>query len=587
MTVVDQQLSIEPETAIDSEAGRATRKRRPWRLIGWGAFAAGMAVLMLLPLFQLQRRAFEDPSGTYDRATSLPQFGNTLFNTALLAIGSLVIALVLGTLLAWWISRVPPKIRFFLAPLPLAPLIIPPVAFVVGWTFLMSPRVGYINQLLRKLPWWSSLDSGPLDPFTLPMIIVISGLILAPFVYLFVLSALGNLSGEFEAAARVSGATERRAFFTVTLPLIRPALVYSSGVVLLLGLGQFTVPLLLGRTKRINVLTTEMYLLRERFPIDYSLAAMLGVPLLVVGIVVIAAQYRAIGDTRRFVTLTGRTGGTPRQKGSRWTYLPIGIFAFGAVIAPLIALVYVAASPFWSGQLGVSDLTLRHVRTVLEDPVTATAVMRSIRLSAIAAAIVLPIGFFAALAIQGRIAVPRGLRVLIEVLSMIPLGIPAAVMGLGILFAYTVEPFGLYGSETVVIIAYVTVMVPFATRTLLATLVSIGPEYVEASRTSGAGSIRTIGMILVPLARRGIAGAGALLVILLFHEFAATVMVDGLNSSLMSTVLYKHWTDGSLPRVAVVALIMVVVTTIGVMIALAAGGVGTLQRRLKTREEHS
>ena len=226
----------------------------------------------------------------------------------------------------------------FFAPLPLAPLIIPPVAFVIGWTFLLSPRVGYVNQALRKLPWWSSL--GPLDPFTMPMIVVISGLV-TPFVYLFVFSALGNISGELEAAALVSGASERRAFFTVTLPLIRPALVYAGGVVLLLGLGQFSVPLLLGRRESINVLTTEMYLLREHYPIDYGLAAMLGIPLVIVGILVIAAQWRALGDTRRFVTVSGRGGNLTRSTGSRWTYVPVSLFGIFLILAPLLALTYV------------------------------------------------------------------------------------------------------------------------------------------------------------------------------------------------------------------------------------------------------
>jgi iron(III) transport system permease protein len=482
------------------------------------------------------------------------------------------------------VTRLPPRARAVFAPLPLAPLIIPPVAFVIGWTFLLSPRVGYVNQLLRHLPWWSDLRTGPLDPFTVPMIVLISGLVLTPFVYLFVYSALGNVSGEFEAAAVVSGASERRAFFTVTLPLIRPALVYAGGVVLLLGLGQFSVPLLLGRREGINVITTEMYLLREHYPIDYGLAAMLGLPLVAVGVLIIAAQWRALGDTRRFVTLTGRSGGMPRTVGSRWAYVPLSLFGVLLIAAPLLALAYVALSPFWSGQLGLSGLTTGHVRSVLEDPLTSEAILRSIRLSAVAALIVLPIAFLAALASQGRLSVPKPIRVLVELLAMVPLGIPAALFGFAILFTYTVEPLNLFNSEWVIVVAYVTIMLPFAMRALAATFVALSPEYAEASRVAGAGMLKTLLWVTVPLARRGIAGAGALVVILLFHEFAATVMVAGPNNPLMGTVLYKHWIDGSLPRVASVALIMVAVTTIGVFLTLAVGGTGTLHGALKSRE---
>jgi iron(III) transport system permease protein len=140
-----------------------------------------------------------------------------------------------------------------------------------------------------------------------------------------------------------------------------------------------------------------------------------------------------------------------------------------------------------------------------------------------------------------------------------------------VLFAYTVEPFNLFDSEWVIVIAYVTIMIPFATRALASTLVAIGPEFAEAAQIAGARPLQTFFWITVPLARRGIGGAVALVIILLFHEFAATVMVAGPRNQLMGSVLYKQWIDGSLPRVAVVAMIMVVVTSIGVFLALALG----------------
>lgn len=546
---------------------------------GWALFAAALSYFMLLPLLPLQQRAFAEFGERFAEAQQIVGIGRTLFNTAALGIGSLLAALVFGTLLAWSVSRLPPRARLFLAPLPMAPLIIPPVAFVVGWTFLMSSRVGYLNQALRLLPWWSGLEAGPLDPYSFPMIVVMTGLILTPFIYLFVLSAMANTSPEYEAAALVAGASERQVFFSITLPMIRPALIYSSGVALLLGLGQFAVPLLLGRNQQINVLTTEMYLLREHYPVNYGLAALLGTPLLVAGLIVLIAQQRGLGDTRRFVTLSGRSAGYAKAEASFWSYFIIGVFGIGIIAAPLLALAYVAFSPYWSGQLTFSNLTTQHVLVVLNDPLTREAILRSIRLAAIAGLITMPIGFVAALAALGRLAAPRPVRMLIEVMAMVPLGIPAALLGLGVLFAYTVEPFNLFNSEIVIVITYVTIMVPFATRALASSLISIGPEFGEASQIAGARPWQTFLLVTAPLARRGVAGAAALVVILLFHEFAATVMVAGPKSQLMGSVLYKYWVDGSLPRVAVIAMIMVVVTTIGVFLALALGNMGPLRRR--------
>jgi iron(III) transport system permease protein len=562
-----------------AEAARQPRLRFPAASTAvWTLFAAALTVLIALPLVPLQQRAFADLAARIAEAAAIFDVGRTLLNTLVLGAGSVVIALVLGTLLAWSVSRLPRRARLLLEPLPMAPMIIPPVAFVVGWTFLLSARVGYLNQLLRLLPWWSSLDSGPIDPYSFGMIVVMTGLILTPFVYLFVLSAINATSPEYEAAALVCGAREPRAFFAITLPMVRPALVYSAGVVLLLGLGQFTVPLLLGRNRQINVLTTEMYLLREHYPINYGLAALLGAPLLVIGVVVLYAQRRGLGNLRRFVTLTSRGAGYARPPGSRWSYLPIGVFGVAIVLAPLLALAYVALSPYWSGQLTLAHLTTRHVQAVFADPLTREAIFRSIRLSAIAGIVTLPIGFVVALASLGRLQAPQPVRAVIEFVALVPLGIPAALLGLGILFAYTVQPFNLFNSELVVVIAYVTIMIPFASRALASTLVAIGPEFTEAAAVAGARPLHAFLAVTLPLARRGIGAAIALVVILLFHEFAATVMVAGPKNQLMGSVLYKHWIDGSLPRVAVVAMIMVVVTTVGVGAALAIGSLG--RRRL-------
>ena len=116
---------------------------------------------------------------------------------------------------------------------------------------------------------------------------ILTGLGLTAFVYLFVSSGLRNINGELIEAALVSGSSSTAVFFKVTLPLLRPVLLYGGGVALLLGLGQFTAPLLLGRNAGIDVLTTDMYRSVSQSPIDYSVAAAIGSPLILIGIVVV------------------------------------------------------------------------------------------------------------------------------------------------------------------------------------------------------------------------------------------------------------------------------------------------------------
>ena len=69
--------------------------------VGLLAFVAGLAYLVLAPLYRLQAEAFRHGADGYHVAFGAPSIGRTLRYTVSLALGSLAIALVLGTALAW------------------------------------------------------------------------------------------------------------------------------------------------------------------------------------------------------------------------------------------------------------------------------------------------------------------------------------------------------------------------------------------------------------------------------------------------------------------------------------------------------
>jgi iron(III) transport system permease protein len=124
----------------------------------------------------------------------------------------------------------------------------------------------------------------------------------------------------------------------------------------------------------------------------------------------------------------------------------------------------------------------------------------------------------------------------------------------------------------VIILVYVTLMLPFTTRMQLSGMIALGESYFEASRVSGASALRTHLKITVPLMRPTLGGASALMFVLLTHEFSASVLVRSPSTQVMGTVLYDYWINGSYPLVAAIALIMSFVTAVGVVIAMLFGG---------------
>ena len=552
-------------------------RRRVMPQLLWLLLALVLGFAVIWPVIQLQLRAFAEGGAAFERMFALARIGQTIGTTVILAIFSSLFALILGTLLAWCTSLLPSRVKTIGEVAPLLPLVIPAVAAVTGWIFLLSPRVGYINAALRELPFLSDLDEGPFDVYSTTWIVLITGLLLSSFVYVFVLTGLKSLGQELEAAASASGARPMRRFFTITLPLLRPSITFAAGVVFLLGLGQFTAPLLLGRTAKIDVLTTEMFYLTLRYPIDFGLGAALGFPILVAGILVVFAQRWLLGEQRRYIVVSAKSKYAIRTT-RWWAAAVIALYVLLTTVLPLLAILYVSFSPFWSGSISFDVLTTRHWENVLSNPVLLAGIWTSIQTSLIAIVILIPLGFAVAFGLLDSTRVWKPIRIVLDLIATTPMAVPASLMGFGLLFAYSGPPFNLYGTAAVLIITYVTLMVGHATRLQLTTLLATGPEFLEASKACGAGAWRSFFRVLLPMARKGVASTAALTFVLLFHEFSASLMVRSARTQVIGSVMYDVWTGGVYAEVAVLAIIMVVVTIFGVALALLVGGKDSLTK---------
>ena len=381
--------------------------------------------------------------------------------------------------------------------------------------------------------------------------------------YLFVSSGLRNINGELIEAALVSGSSSTAVFFKVTLPLLRPVLLYGGGVALLLGLGQFTAPLLLGRNAGIDVLTTDMYRSVSQSPIDYSVAAAIGSPLILIGLRrrPRPAASRSVISAASSPTAGGAFHVQQRPSKLASAYLVIyGLLSTGAArrgadrrgpVAVLERGVPRGASSGCRTSGAIFEEARDH-RSDLDEPDRCRSwPWRSPCPSASSASKVL----------LGR-RTPRWLRTgprpHRHAAPRHPGGrvrrrLPPAV--------HTASRWILYGSRWVVILVYVTLMLPFTDAHA-----DVGDARRSATRTSrrrgpaAPASLRTDLKILLPLLRPTLGGAAALMFVLLTHEFAASLLVRSSTMQVMGTVLYDYWTNGSYPLVAAIALVMTGVT---------------------------
>src|SRR5438270_3951464 len=147
--------------------------------------------------------------------TADPVFPVALFNTLLLTVGSVVLALVVGLLYAELVNHRYPG-RGIVRTMFITPFLVMPVVGALTWkNMMLNPVFGvvdYVMQLLR-LPAVDWLAQFPL--------LAIGGIVVwrwAPFMMLILLAGLQSLSDEIREAARVDGVSGIQEFRYIVLP---------------------------------------------------------------------------------------------------------------------------------------------------------------------------------------------------------------------------------------------------------------------------------------------------------------------------------------------------------------------------------
>ncbi|MEV6930379.1 iron ABC transporter permease [Dactylosporangium sp. NPDC051485] len=557
----------------DAPAARLDTPRAPrplWRRVKPKSLVHLLGIVMIAalvyPLIMLLVRASGDARASWDAIAAIPDLWPSLLNTVWLALGCVVIAVVVGVLLALCVANLPRRWYNTAQLLCILPLFMPPIAAVSGWVFVASSAVGYGNVLLRKVLGIEG-DDGPFNVYSLPWIVFSTALYLISYVFLFVSTALRESDATLELSARVFGSSWFMTQIRVVLPSIRPALYYAIGIAMLLGLGQFTAPLLLGATARVNVITTEMYRLTSASPPNYDAATLLSVPLLAVAMIIVAVQRRSLGNLRRYTSVS--RGAMRARNPRRWLIVPPIIYVVLAIVPPTASLILVSLSPYWTGSVDFSNMSLRSYREVLSTPQYVDSITTTVQVVILSVIGGIILSTAVALYItRSRSFVAR----LLEFTINLPIAMPGIVIGLGILISYGLGFLDLYGSQAVFVIAYIYLYMIFGTRMIISGLTRLPDSYDHAARVAGAGAMSTFLRIKLPLLRNSMTSAGMLMLVLMSHEFAASMILRTSFLQVLSTKLFDAFNYGIYPDVAALAVIMVAISAICAVVILSTRG---------------
>ena len=175
----------------------------------------------------------------YLRAFADPVFWTALYNNLFIVIGSIVLQVGMGTLLAAALDRGISVGSTALRTIIFAPMVISTVAVGIIWLIILDPNVGPLNVLVKSVGLTPPRLGWLGDPnISIYVVLFISAWQYTGFMMVLILAGLQGVPKEIYQAAALDGATGLRAFWYITLPSIRNILIVA---VLITTVGGFKV----------------------------------------------------------------------------------------------------------------------------------------------------------------------------------------------------------------------------------------------------------------------------------------------------------------------------------------------------------
>ena len=505
-----------------------------------------------------------------------PNVHLALVNSMIACAGGTALAVVIGLTFSWVVVRTNTPCKRFIAAASMLPLFVPPLVAAVAWAILASPKTGLLNTFLAAagIGWRFNV-------YSMGGLICIFGIYYAPYVYMFTASALRNMDPSLEEAAEVTGATALRTMFTVTFPLIAPAILSGMLLSFIVMLGIYGIPAVLGTPGDIPVLTTYIFKLTNWSPPLYSTAASVAILLMVVTGFLVWLQHR-ITSRRSYTTVAGKAFRPALLNLGRWRYVTLALavlYLFIVVVLPTLALMVAAFRKFMSIRTIASlmderQYSLIHFERLFANPLALRSIVNTMEVG-LTTAIVGGLLAFAIGYTVNRTNLPG--RRSIDIVSTLPVAIPGLVIGVAYLWAWIGLPGGLYGTIWILALAFIARFMPDTVKALSTSLLQIHRELEEAAWICGKGLFGTIRTIVLPLARPGVIAAMTLLFVLAIRELGSSLFLYTSNTMVMAVLLLDYYEGGNVGITAAFSLVQMVLLTvvIGVANLLSRGARGT------------
>lgn len=491
------------------------------------------------PVYSILIESLKTPDGHWFSGYTKIFEGNvflSLQNSMVLSVITIIGSLLIGLILACTLFFLKIPFKNIYAALFLVPIATPPIVSVTAFAYLLGDY-GLLSKLLTKL--MGSTIAFSFDGWS--AILLIHLFSFYPFFFLFISNALKKLDPDILDASRVLGAGRIKTFFSIVIPHLSTSVISASIIVFMASMASFSAPFIFGGSERF--VTTEIY--SAKINNDYNLAAVLSVLLTFISILFLAGVRYFDKQDKNYAS-KGATKIYSIKETSKTSYSGsiVCIVTSIVIVLPVAALAYLSFLPEGSLMRDTfsDSLTLENYVNMFSQSDLFTPFKNSLLMSIVAVGLSLLIGISVSfLVIREKIF---GARVL-EISSSLPYAIPATVIAIAFILSFNTP--SLFTGYTVLVgtfwilpIAYAVRNIPIVTQSTISGLKLINPDLESASRSLGAGKLKSFFSITVPLLLPTIINASLLVFIASIGEFVATILLYTYDTKTISVEIYSQ-----------------------------------------------
>ena len=543
----------------------------------WAGVVGALAFIVVYPIVKLIIFSFTARTGltfeNYFYAFGRARYLQALWNSLLYGATTTLVATLLALPLAWGYTRTRMPGKTLIRAGLLGTFVIPSYLAAIAWILLAGPNAGWINRAWMFL---SGAENGLFNVYSFGGLVFVSALYAIPYIFIYVSDGLSAVSSEMEDAARMLGAGPIGVAVKVTLPLVAPAIFNGCLIVFLDTIALFGTPIVLGLPAHFNVAAVQLLEFFE-YPVHAEAAAAYSLPLIAITCLALWLQ-RVLKGRRSYESVTGRTSA---NVGAASPVVEWMLFAYAmlilalAVVLPVACLAKAAFSVAWGRPLIMANLTIANFSELWSSGDAQRGITNSLAIAALAASAAVVLGICAAFAVARRAFPMSGV---LAPISLGTLAIPGITLGIAFYSAFSTAPFQLYGTITIIVLAFTARFLPMAYGSCVSGLATISTQLEEAVRSLGGSQLTSVRHVIVPLLRKHLLSGWILVFILAIRELSVVVFLAGPGSRTISMLLLDYSESGNLELAAALGLALLAITLIVVVAGQALLGRDLLSR---------